>query len=176
MSVLDNFEIVSVPRTFSIAEVKVLKNKLSFNVITAAELQYPPFVRLYISEDRTQLAIQPCTMDTPNAVKFFASDNSSKKRRAIAIGNQALARLIKESMDLDLNYTWIIPGVRFQDENVIIFDIKQAHKKEQRSASKIQIVPNKASEFHVIPRRFLGRLALPGPSVSPAYDTEVITF
>ena len=35
MSILDGFDVVEVPRTFSIAEVRVLKNKLSFNVSAA---------------------------------------------------------------------------------------------------------------------------------------------
>lgn len=42
MSILDDFDVVEVPRTFSIAEVRVLKNKISFNVSAASELGYPP--------------------------------------------------------------------------------------------------------------------------------------
>lgn len=30
MSILDNFDVVGVPRTFSIAEVRILKNRISF--------------------------------------------------------------------------------------------------------------------------------------------------
>lgn len=57
MSILDGFDVVEVPRTFSIAEVKILKNKLSFNVSAASELGYPPFVRIFISHDKTQIAL-----------------------------------------------------------------------------------------------------------------------
>ena len=54
MSILDNFDVVGVPRTFSIAEVRILKNRISFNLATASEIGYPPFVRLFISRDKTQ--------------------------------------------------------------------------------------------------------------------------
>ena len=56
MSILDNFDVVGVPRTFSIAEVRILKNRISFNLATASEIGYPPFVRLFISRDKTQIA------------------------------------------------------------------------------------------------------------------------
>lgn len=52
MSILDNFDVVGVPRTFSIAEVRILKNRISFNLATASEIGYPPFVRLFISRDK----------------------------------------------------------------------------------------------------------------------------
>lgn len=41
MSILDNFDVVGVPRTFSIAEVRILKNRISFNLATASEIGYP---------------------------------------------------------------------------------------------------------------------------------------
>ena len=63
-SILDDFQVLEVPRTFSIAEVKIMKNKISFNVMTASELAYPGFIRLFISDDRTQLALQPCEKET----------------------------------------------------------------------------------------------------------------
>ena len=81
MSILDNFDVVGVPRTFSIAEVRILKNRISFNLATASEIGYPPFVRLFISRDKTQIALQPCAKETPNAMKFFTSDSMKDQRR-----------------------------------------------------------------------------------------------
>lgn len=37
MSILDNFDVVGVPCTFSIAEVRILKNRISFNLATASD-------------------------------------------------------------------------------------------------------------------------------------------
>ena len=84
MSILDNFDVVGVPRTFSIAEVRILKNRISFNLATASEIGYPPFVRLFISRDKTQIALQPCAKETPNAMKFSGwkscADGACKSR------------------------------------------------------------------------------------------------
>ena len=49
MSILDNFDVVGVPRTFSIAEVRILKNRISFNLATASEIGYPPYSHSGIS-------------------------------------------------------------------------------------------------------------------------------
>lgn len=50
MSILDNFDVVGVPRTFSIAEVRILKNRISFNLATASEIGYPHFAFLKRTE------------------------------------------------------------------------------------------------------------------------------
>ena len=103
MSILDDFDVVEVPRTFSIAEVRVLKNKISFNVSAASELGYPPFVRVFISHDKTQIALQPCDKTTQNAMKFFTAETAEKKhKRTIGVGNKALATLIKSGMGWEM--------------------------------------------------------------------------
>ena len=80
---------------FSIAEVRILKNIISFNVSAASELGYPAFVRVFISHDKTQIALQPCDKTTTNAMKFFTTDNTKRrKKRTIGVGNKALAALI----------------------------------------------------------------------------------
>ena len=105
MSILDNFDVVGVPRTFSIAEVRILKNRISFNLATASEIGYPPFVRLFISRDKTQIALQPCAKETPNAMKFFTSDSTKDgkpKKRMIPVGNRALTALVKAGIGCNL--------------------------------------------------------------------------
>ena len=84
MGILDNFEVFEVSRTFSVAEVHVLKSKISFNISAASELGYPAFVRVFISRDKTQIALQPCEKTTPNAMKFFTPEIAARKKpRAI---------------------------------------------------------------------------------------------
>lgn len=157
MSVLDNFDVVEVPRTFSIAEVRVLKNKISFNVSAASELGYPPFVRVFISHDKTQIALQPCEKTVPNAMKFFTADTASKgKRRTIGIGNKALATLIKSGMGWNMAQPACAPGVRFSEENVIIFDLKQAYFGTKRGAGEfgLCVVPRPATPFFQVPTEY----------------------
>lgn len=156
MSILDGFEVIEVPRTFSIAEVRVLKNKISFNVSAASELGYPPFVRVFISRDKSQLALQPCDKLTPNAMKFFTVDESKKKRRTIGVGNKALAALIKAGMGWNMAQPICAPGVRFSDENVIIFDLKQAYIQGQKPAEEkgLCVIPTPAAPFLPVPSEY----------------------
>lgn len=157
MSILDGFDVVEVPRTFSIAEVRVLKNKISFNVSAASELGYPPFVRVFISKDKPQIALQPCDKLTPNAMKFFtAADGAKKKLRTISVGNKALATLIKAGMGWNMAQPVCAPGVRFADEGVIIFDLKQAYVRGQKPASEtgLCLIPTPAAPFFPVPTEY----------------------
>lgn len=156
MSVLDRFDVIEVPRTFSIAEVKVLKNKVSFNLSTASELGYPPYVRLFISKDKTQLAVQPCAKEAANAMQFFKNPNSGKKRRrVVSVGNRALTSLIKAGMGYEMSKIVCAPGIRFGDENVIIFDLKQSYDQETPAVEKrLCIVPRPALPFQALPAEY----------------------
>lgn len=157
MSILDDFDVVEVPRTFSIAEVRVLKNKISFNVSAASELGYPPFVRVFISHDKTQIALQPCDKTTQNAMKFFTAETAGKKhKRTIGVGNKALATLIKSGMGWEMAQPVCAPGVRFSEENVIIFDLKQAQMcgRKQAGGTGLCLVPRPAAPFFAVPAQY----------------------
>ena len=153
MSILDNFDVIGVPRTFSIAEVRILKNRLSFNLAAASEMGYPGFVRLFISRDKSQVALQPCTKETPNAMKFFTQDMVAKKKRTLPVGNLALVALIKTGMGVGADVPLRAPGVRFAEEDVIIFDLKQATQiqKGQAQETGLCVTPVPASPFQEIP-------------------------
>ena len=161
MSILDNFDVVGVPRTFSIAEVRILKNRISFNLATASEIGYPPFVRLYISRDKTQITLQPCTNVFFKAMKnnfFFFSSVSTKdgkpKKRMIPVGNRALTALVKAGIGVEMNVPLKAPGVRFADEGVIIFDLKQATDMNQPNActeTGLCLIPTPAYPFVEMP-------------------------
>lgn len=156
MSILDNFDVVGVPRTFSIAEVRILKNRISFNLATASELGYPPFVRLFVSRDKTQIALQPCTKEMPNAMKFFTEDivkGRKTKRYMIPVGNRALTALVKSGIGVDMNTPLKAPGVRFAEEDVVIFDLKQSHDMRipQPGEKGLCVVPTPAYPFMEVP-------------------------
>lgn len=160
MSILDDFDVIEVPRTFSIAEVRILKNKISFNVSAASELGYPPFVRVFISHDKTQLALQPCDKMAPNAMRFFTADTGRKKKqRAIGVGNKALATLIKSGMGWSMVQTIVAPGIRFTEENVIIFDLKQANAVGNKgsTATGLCVIPRPAAPFFQIPSEYFSQ-------------------
>ena len=155
MSILDGFDVVKATRTFSISEVRVLKNRVSFNVCSASELGYPAFVRMFISKDKTQIALQPCEKIKPNAMKFFTIDGeSNKKIKRIGVGNRALATLIKSGIGWDSEEPVCAPGIRFPDENVIIFDLKQAYTKDDHVGNRMYLVPTPSTPFYLIPPEF----------------------
>lgn len=142
---------------FSIAEVRILKNKISFNVSAASELGYPAFVRVFISHDKTQIALQPCDKTTTNAMKFFTTDNTKRrKKRTIGVGNKALAALIKSGMGWDMAQPVIAPGIRFSEENVIIFDLKQANLSGRKDSPSngLCLVPRLAAPFFQVPSEY----------------------
>ena len=155
MSILDGFDVVAVPRTFSISEIRILKNRISFNLSTASEIGYPTFVRMFISKDKTQIALQPCEKTTPNAMKFFTAEYGSKRRkRTIGVGNKALAALIKSGMGWDMSVPICAPGIRFADENVVIFDLKQAYMKDTKPQTGLCLVPRPAVPFAPVPTKY----------------------
>lgn len=157
MSILDNFEVFEVSRTFSVAEVHVLKNKISFNIPAASELGYPAFVRVFISRDKTQIALQPCERTTPNAMKFFTPEIASRKRpRTISVGNKALSVLIKSGMGWDMAQVIHAPGIRFSEDNVIIFDLKQAYEKGNKpnGETSLCVIPQLAHPFYNVPAQY----------------------
>lgn len=156
MSILDNFEVVEVPRTYSVAQVRVLKNRISFNMSTASELGYPPYVRVFISRDKSQVALQPCDKMTPNAMRFFTvGEKGKRKRRTIGVGNRALAALIKSGMGWDMKTVLCAPGVRFSDENVIIFDLRQSyHQGDKHGSTGLCVIPTPAAPFFQVPAEY----------------------
>ena len=162
-SVLEGFRVLEVPRTFSIAEVRVLKNKLSFNMTTASELGYPGYVRLFFSDDGLQLAIQPCRKEIENAREFFTPDVSSQKKKAIPLGNRELVKLIKQSMGWDMEARIYVPGIRFSEEKVLVFDLHQGYKKGTKSPAErgICVRPKLGEKFYPIPTEYL----VPNPNI-----------
>lgn len=159
MSVLDNFDVIEAPRTYSIAEVRILKNRISFNIATASEIGYPAFVRVFISHDKTQLALQPCDKTASNAMRFFTLDGEGKKkRRSIGVGNRALATMIKSGMGWDMSQAISVPGVRFTEENVIIFDMKQAAMPGEKVSGEtgLCVIPRPAAPFWQLPSQYFG--------------------
>ena len=161
MSILDNFDVVSVPRTFSIAEVRILKNRISFNLSTASEIGYPTFVRLFLSRDRSQIALQPCERETPNAMRFFTTEMTDQKgkykKRCISIGNKALTTLLKAGIHCDMSVPLRAPGVRFAEDNVIIFDLNQS--RDERTIDKSEetglcVRPVPAYPFATLPSTY----------------------
>lgn len=156
MSILDEFDVLEVPQRFSIAELRVMKNNLSFNLYTASELGYPPYVRTYISKDRTVLAIKGVQTAAKGVLPFFEADTSSKKRRAIRTGCRNVCMLFKKNLGWSLDEPMIVSASRFGSENVLVFDMKEAYRKGEKNQIRIrpQIIKKVDQPFYPLPPDF----------------------
>lgn len=126
-------------------------------ILTNEKYSGDVLMRLFISRDKTQIALQPCAKETPNAMKFFTSDSTKDgkpKKRMIPVGNRALTALVKAGIGVEMNVPLKAPGVRFADEGVIIFDLKQATDMNQPNActeTGLCLIPTPAYPFVEMP-------------------------
>ena len=90
-------------------------------------------------------------------MKFFTSDSTKDgkpKKRMIPVGNRALTALVKAGIGVEMNVPLKAPGVRFADEGVIIFDLKQATDMNQPNActeTGLCLIPHPAYPFVEMP-------------------------
>lgn len=90
-------------------------------------------------------------------MKFFTAETAEKKhKRTIGVGNKALATLIKSGMGWEMAQPVCAPGVRFSEENVIIFDLKQAQMcgRKQAGGTGLCLVPRPAAPFFAVPAQY----------------------
>ena len=70
MAALQGFHEISLAAPASKAVMTITDSAIRFNKATAAELGYPSHVRVLVNESAKQVAIQACSADEENAVKF----------------------------------------------------------------------------------------------------------
>jgi len=134
---LSDYRIVN-PKTrnFSAAEARASWTTFRFNNLSAAELGYPDFVRLLISEDGNTLAVQSCPQDDPCAVPFMldrTADDLNGQRRWISIQNRMLLQIIREKQHWDSTKVQRrFYGVPWAEERAILFDLTRIAPRKSR--------------------------------------------
>ena len=107
----------------------ITDSAIRFNNATAAELGYPSHVRVLVNESAKQVAIQACSADEENAVKF--SKPADKQTGSVNIKAPAVLVTICSFFVLhnpsenEIDYR-SIQGVSQPDDKAIIFDIADA--------------------------------------------------
>ena len=136
---LSDFRIVN-PRKkeFSAAEARIGKTSIRFNNLTAAELNYPDYVRLLINQGGSALAIQPCDEDDPCAVPFMggrtAQDLTGQKKWT-SITNRMLAAIIREKMNwTNEKGAKRVYGAPWYEQGALLFDLTHPAGPRQRLA------------------------------------------
>ena len=129
MASLQGFQEISLSAPASKAVMTITDSVVRFNKATAAELKYPTHVRVLVNESAKQIAIQACSADEPNAVKF--SKAAEKQTTSINIKVPAVVSTIASFFTLhnpsedEIDYR-SIPGIGQPDDKAIIFAIADA--------------------------------------------------
>ncbi len=122
---LKNFTVIDILNTRSDSVVNIKGTGLRFNMQTAEELNYPPYVQFLMSTKDKQFAIRVCKENDPNAVEFSKPKGEQKHR--VLVRNAAVVNSIRKMVSWEED-NWNIPGVLCADEMAILYDLKAAKK------------------------------------------------
>ena len=112
---------------FSASELKISKTTIRFNNLTAAEMGYPPYVRLLINMDCDNLIIQACEEKEAAALPFMigkTAEDLTGQKKWISICNRMLTTAIRSKMGWNDNEVKRIIGVPWREQGAIIFNLK----------------------------------------------------
>lgn len=160
MSLLDNFTLYELPRNFSLAELRITKTRMSVNQLSASEMHYPACIRVFVSADKTQMAIQPCQPTENGAVRFlpanFNAPSRKRQPKSFKIGNKTLLHFIKSNMNWDENVRLKVVGEYHPEEDILLFDFTRAVPIDQQTTGLVQVTAiNPARQFVPVPTRLL---------------------
>ena len=120
MGILDSFKKVNLNNAGPLMTISPYG--LTFNKTVVETMSFPNFVILFFDEGEKRIAIQ--TSQDKSDIPFCA--NKSNKINA-RINNKEFARKIYKMMNWNFSDgSYRVPGIWYSDENVFIFDIKEA--------------------------------------------------
>lgn len=129
--------VVSGIRAVTNAEVRICPTKIDFSAISAAEMGYPAFVRMYISSDASKMIITPCGEREKHAIPFYVEQVSKKtgavlKNAPIHIRDGGLAKGIRQKMKWTTG-TYRCLALRFDEKpNTLFFDLSTADNSKRK--------------------------------------------
>lgn len=122
---LKNFQVIELISSKTKALLTVYSNKLKFNVYTAPDLNYAPYVQLLMDPNGKCFAIRACGKDDPNAVPF--SRPADAKPYPVVVRVPAAIQQICNAMGWnDQTKYHTIPGQLFYEDKAIVFNLKDA--------------------------------------------------
>lgn len=126
---LEKFKVVvpTAPRSkITQAEMRISTNRFIFNHTTAAELGYPDYVCMYISNDATQIVLCP-TEKCEYSVEFCARNNEEgKASKAVYMSNKGLVQNIRDAMQWREKTTYVVPAAACLDGKALLFNLQDA--------------------------------------------------
>ena len=130
MSILEKFTVVDLIKTRSASVVTITGNVLKFNIQTAGELHFAPYIQVLINPKEKQFAIRSCKEDAQNAVAFSKAEGEQKY--AIKISVSAVVDMIRKMANWSAGDSWNVPGVYFAEDNALVYDVSAAYKPTPR--------------------------------------------
>lgn len=122
---LKNFKGIELISSKTKALLTVYHNKLKFNVFTAPDLNYAPYVQLLMDPNGKCFAIMACDKNAPNAVPFLRPADA--KPYPVVVRIPAAINQICTTMGWnDKTKYQTIPGQLFYDDKAIVFNLKDA--------------------------------------------------
>lgn len=108
-----------------VANMSITSNGVTFNKAVTMKLHYPEWVLLLINPATCEIAIQPCSEDTPNRATFFKEKDSGVL--SVRWNSKDLLNRLEELMSWDLKQSsYRVAGTLLRNENAILFDLKSA--------------------------------------------------
>lgn len=136
----NNFRIVlpTVPSCrISTSEVRITTNKFSFSIATAAEIGYPEYACLLVSDDASKLVIKGCKK-LDYAFPFCIRDeNGHINKKSISTGNVALSQVIRAKLGWEQKSCYVCSGILYRDEQLILFDLTKAFIRRHNTPKKV---------------------------------------
>jgi hypothetical protein len=126
MSILEKFTVIDLIKTRSSSVATIAGNVLKFNVQTAAELRFAPYIQVLINPKDKQFAIRACKEEEPNAILF--SKPEGEQKYPIKISAAAVVDMIRKMANLSAEENWNVPGVYFAGDNALVYDMSTAYK------------------------------------------------
>ncbi|WP_240411325.1 hypothetical protein [Limosilactobacillus vaginalis] len=108
----------------------VSNDGVSFSQATIAQLGKPEYVKAMINGDSKQFAIQVTNSSEPAKIPFL---KRKKKTLTVRWNNSVLKNELSEMMKWNLQaYTYRINGKYYKEDQLMIFDLKDAKKSQRK--------------------------------------------
>lgn len=123
------------------AALRIGKQQMTFSALAAAEMGYPPFVQILISDDASKMVVRPYDQGDPTAIPFYQEKYSVKRNRyepprAIAIRDKPLVRDIRERLNWGSELMVCSP-LRFQERpDTLFFALSEAITASEAKAKR----------------------------------------